>query len=154
MKAYRYNHSDRNLRKFNQMGEEKNPNKVRFFGKTLEYAKGYELIIDEYGDIVEVGTLEVVEVTENLFDMNTDFYELKTFVKYAEEYLSAMRDLSENNKYFTFIYKDEYQGLVNMLRSGEFQELSDFDRQTELIAELKELGFDGYETKNEIALWV
>src|SRR5699024_4284636 len=115
MKAYRYNHSDRNLRKFNQMGEEKNPNKVRFFGKTLEYAKDYELIIDEYGDIVEVGTLEVVEVTKNLFDMDTDFYELRTFSKYAEEYLSAMRDLSENNKYFTFIYEDEYQGLVNML---------------------------------------
>ena len=43
--------------------------------------------------------------------------------------------------------------LISTLKADEFQQLSDFSRQNELVAELKAAGFDGYVTKNEIAIF-
>ena len=49
--------------------------------------------------------------------------------------------------------KNRENELISNLISNEFQTLSDFDRQNELVAELKTLGFDGYTTNNEIAIF-
>jgi Txe/YoeB family toxin of Txe-Axe toxin-antitoxin module len=49
--------------------------------------------------------------------------------------------------------KNREQELVSNLISNEFQTLSDFERQNELVAELKALGFEGYNTNNEIAIF-
>jgi len=49
--------------------------------------------------------------------------------------------------------KNRENELISNLISNEFQPLSDFDRQNELVAELKALGFDGYTTNNEIAIF-
>lgn len=49
--------------------------------------------------------------------------------------------------------KNREQELISNLFANEFQPLSDFARQNELVAELKSLGFDGYTTKNEIAIF-
>jgi len=49
--------------------------------------------------------------------------------------------------------KNSEDELIANLFRNEFQELSDFERQNELVAELKALGFDGYTTKNEIAIF-
>jgi 8-oxo-dGTP diphosphatase len=43
--------------------------------------------------------------------------------------------------------------LVHNLKKEEFQQLSDYKIQNDLIKELKGLGYDGYRTKNEIAIW-
>ena len=49
--------------------------------------------------------------------------------------------------------KDREQELISNLFCNEFQPLSDFERQNELVAELKALGFNGYATSNEIAIF-
>ena len=49
--------------------------------------------------------------------------------------------------------KNREQELISNLFCNEFQPLSDFERQNELVAELKALGFDGYTTHNEIAIF-
>jgi DNA-directed RNA polymerase specialized sigma subunit len=49
--------------------------------------------------------------------------------------------------------KNREQELISNLFANEFQPLSDFEIQNELVAELKALGFDGYTTKNEIAIF-
>lgn len=153
MKAFRYNISNRNLRGFNQTGREKNPNQVKYYATNLKYAEKYKFILDEDGDVIEEGVLETVEVESNLFDMNKQFESLDTFKKYANKYLSDMEEMAKSNKYFTFVYENEYTSLVNSLRMEEFQTLSDFETQTDLVNELKSLGFDGYVTNNEVALF-
>jgi hypothetical protein len=49
--------------------------------------------------------------------------------------------------------KKREQELISNLFANEFQPLSDFARQNDLGVELKSLGFDGYTTKNEIAIF-
>lgn len=49
--------------------------------------------------------------------------------------------------------KNREEELISNLFCNEFQPLSDFERQNELVAELKALGFNGYTTNNEIAIF-
>lgn len=49
--------------------------------------------------------------------------------------------------------KDIEKELAANLFANEFQELSDFKYQDILLAELKDAGFVGYFTKNEVALF-
>lgn len=167
MKAYRYNSENRSDRKFNNCGKEKNPNAVKFYASNMEYANNYKFIYNEDGDVVSECTLEVVEIENvNLFDMANNFKSLATYNNYiASEIGAQFRDYtrfmnnakkaSERKMWANQIeqLKNRENELISNLISNEFQPLSDFDRQNELVAELKALGFDGYTTHNEIAIF-
>lgn len=168
MKAYRYNSEKRSDRRYNNCGAEKNPQNVLFLAKNIEYSKKYQYIYDEDGTIAQECTLEVVEVADDakLFDMGASFKELSTFNNYiAAEIGTQMRDytrfMNESKnarerkmwvKAIANLEKREDE-LISTLKADEFQQLSDFSRQNELVAELKAAGFDGYVTKNEIAIF-
>jgi hypothetical protein len=167
MKAYRYNSENRSDRKFNNCGKEKNPNAVKFYASNMEYANNYKFIYNEDGDVVSECTLEVVEIENvNLFDMANNFKSLATYNNYiASEIGTQFRDYtrfmnnakkaSERKMWANQIeqLKNRENELISNLISNEFQPLSDFERQNELVAELKALGFDGYTTHNEIAIF-
>ena len=167
MKTYRYNSENRSDRKFNNCGKEKNPKSVKFYASNMDYANKYKFIYNEDGEVVAECTLEVVEIeNSNLFDMANNFKSLNTYNNYiASEIGAQLRD------YTHFMYnakkasdrkmwakqidalKNREQELILNLFCNEFQPLSDFERQNELVDELKALGFDGYTTYNEIAIF-
>lgn len=168
MKAYRYNSENRSDRRYNNCGKEKNPQKVLFLAKKMEYAEKYKYIYDEAGEITQVCALEVVEVADDakLFDMCFDFKKLSTFNNYiADEIGTQMRDYTRfmneaKNKKERKIWvnaisnlKKREDELISTLKADDFQQLSDFSRQNELVDELKKMGFEGYFTKNEIAIF-
>jgi hypothetical protein len=165
MQAYRYN-SDRSHRKYNNCGMEKNPNAVKFYASNMAYADNYKFIYSDAGEVVAECSLEVVEIEGvNLFDMSTGFQQLSTYRNYIESEIGAQRrDYTASlakakkakerkmwEKNLSDLQNRESE-LVVILRNNEFQTLSDFERQNELVAELKALGFDGYITTNEIAV--
>ena len=167
MKAFRYNSEKRSDRKYNNCGKEKNPNAIKFYATNMEYAKNYKYIYNEDGEVIAECKLEVVEIENaNLFDMANNFKTLATYNNYiADEIEARMRDYtyymnkakkaSERKKWanrIELLKTSEEELIVNLFRN-EFQELSDFERQNELVAELKALGFDGYITENEIAIF-
>lgn len=159
MKVYRYN-TERNNRAFNNTGEEKNPNMVKFYATNLDY-------VEKYNSTDFDCTLEVSEVsTENLFDMANDFKTLNTYNKYiANEIGSQMRDytrfmneakkVKERKMWANQIeqLKERENELISFLISTEFQSLSDFQLQNDLVAELTSKGYNGYITKNEVAIF-
>ena len=167
MKAFRYNSEKRSDRKYNNCGKEKNPNAVKFYATNMDYAKKYKYIYNEDGDVFAECKLEVVEIENvNLFDMPNNFKTLATYNNYiADEIDTRMRDYtyymnkakkaSERKKWANRIeqLKNSEEELIANLFRNEFQELSDFERQNELISELKALGFNGYITENEIAIF-
>ena len=167
MKAFRYNTEKRQDRSYNNCSSEKNPNAVNFYATNMAYAENYKYIFNEDGDVVGECTLEVVEINSvNLFEMAVDFRQLNTYKKYIDSEIgSQLRDyISFLNQAKTKAKKaiweknikdleNREQELISILFSQEFQPLSDFDMQNDLVAELKSLGFDGYITKNEIALF-
>lgn len=168
MKAtvYRYNAKDRKDRSFNNCSSEKNPNMVKFYALNLEYASKYDSIWTKEGYHVYDCELEIAEINGNFFNMVENFASLSTYKNYISEKVEEMRrgytDSRDNAK--TKKDKKMFQGfidnlvneeanLVKYLHMTEFQALSDFDRQNELVAELTEMGFEGYYTKNEIAVF-
>jgi len=167
MKAFRYNSENRTDRKYNNCGMEKNPNSIKFYASNMAYADNYKFIYSDAGDIVAECSLGVVEVENvNLFDMAQNFKSLTTYNNYvASEIGAQMRDYtrfmnnakktSERKMWANQIdqLKSREHELISNLFSNEFQPLSDFERQNELVAELKALGFYGYTTKNEIAIF-
>lgn len=167
MKAFRYNSENRSDRKYNNCGKEKNPNAVKFYASNMDYANKYKFIYNEDGEVVAECTLEIVSIENvNLFDMVNNFKSLSTYNNYiATEIGTQMRDYtrfmnnskkaSERKMWANQIeqLKNRENELISNLISNEFQPLSDFDRQNELVSELKALGFDGYTTNNEIAIF-
>ena len=166
MKVYRYNAKKREDRLFNQCGREKNPLNVKFYATNLDYAKKYEVIYNEDGEEIYKCDLEVVEVDANLFNMAENFKQLKSYNSYiAKEIGCQMRDYtrfinnakkaSERKMWANQIdnLKNREGELISTLIDNEFQTLSDFDNQVELVNELKSLGYNGYFTKNEIAIF-
>lgn len=164
MKAYRYEARNRADRKFNTCGREKNPNAVKFFASNLEYAQNYRFATcAETGERYECQLIEA-EIAVNLFDMQSGFRTLKAFAAFKAE---QERISVENAKMLIKWEKkaSERKKLQNIIENGvdlkvdaivacnEFQDLSDFEFQNILVAELKEMGFDGYYTKNEIAIF-
>lgn len=159
MKAFRYNAKDRKDRDFNNTGIEKNPNDLKFYGKSLEYCENYRFILDANGDVVYECNMEVVEIeNKNLFDMEKNFEQLDVFQAFFQKRLNA---IEENNAFMIRVekrkpkkvdLKKEYQNAKNSASLFDFQFLSDGDIQNILVSELKALGFDGYETRNEIVL--
>ena len=83
-----------------------------------------------------------LKVIKNSFQSYEDWEELGNFEPDLEKWAKHIDDL-----------KDREQELILNLFCNEFQPLSDFERQNELVAELKALGFDGYTTNNEIAIF-
>ena len=167
MKAFRYNSENRSDRKYNNCGEEKNPNAVKFYASNMDYANNYKFIYNEDGEVVAECTLEIVTIENvKLFDMANNFKSLSTYNNYiASEIGAQMRDytrfLNESkNAKDRKLWTSQIEGLKNRekelisnLISFEFQPLSDFERQNELVSELEELGFTGYFTNNEIAIF-
>lgn len=167
MKAFRYNSENRADRKYNTCGMEKNPNAIKFYASNMDYANNYKFIYNEDGEAISECSLEVVEIEGvNLFDMADNFKSLSTYNNYiAYEIESQFRDYtrfmnnakkaSERKMWAKQIddLKNREQELISNLFCNEFQPLSDFNRQNELVAELKALGFDGYTTNNEIAIF-
>ena len=167
MKAFRYNSENRSDRKYNNCGMDKNPNAVKFYASNMDYANNYKFIYNEDGEVVAECSLEVVYIENaNLFDMANSFKTLTTYNNYiASEIGTQMRDYTrfmnnakkatERKMWANQIdqLKNRENELISNLISNEFQTLSDFDRQNELVAELKTLGFDGYTTNNEIAIF-
>jgi hypothetical protein len=166
MKGYRYNAKQRTDRKFNTTGREKNPNNVRFFARTLEAAEPYRIIYDEDGFEMYECELQVEEVEGNFFDMEANFRSLETYKQYINaEVGMQLRDYTEfrNNaktakekKHWSKAIADldnRENELVFSLQHTNFQALSDFEYQNTLIAELTAAGFDGYITRDEIAIF-
>ena len=167
MKAFRYNSENRADRKYNNTGMEKNPNAVKFYATNMSYADNYKFIYSECGEVVAECSLEVVELENvKLFDMSKKFKTLNTYNNYiASEIGTQMRDYArfmnsakkatERKMWANQIeqLKNREQDLISNLFANEFQSLSDFERQNELVAELKSFGFDGYITENEIAIF-
>lgn len=168
MKAigYRYNSKERSHRRFNCCGREKNPNQVRFFARTLEAAEPYRYIYYEDGDVWYECELEVVEIEGNFFNMEAEFSSLAAYKQYVASKIEAMRSnyIAERDNSKTAKRRKMFQnlidGLVNEERSlicnlffASFQQLSDFEHQHSLIAELRGMGYDGYFTKDEIAVF-
>lgn len=83
-----------------------------------------------------------LKVIKNSFQSYEDWEELGNFEPDLEKWAKHIDDL-----------KNREQELISNLFCNEFQPLSDFNRQNELVAELKALGFDGYTTNNEIAIF-
>lgn len=167
MTGYRYNSEKREDRKYNNCGMEKNPNAIKFYASNLKYAENYRLVHNDDGEVVQECDLEVTEISGvNLFDMANDFKTLSTYKNYISHsigeqmkdysyYLNNAKTAKERKMWEGFIdeLKNREVELISNLISFEFQPLSDFDRQNELVAELRELGYDGYFTKNEIAIF-
>lgn len=167
MQAYRYNTENRSDRRFNTCGVEKNPNAVKFYANNMAYANNYKFIYNEDGEVVQECTLEVVEIENvSLFDMNSNFKSLSTYNNYIASQIGAqMRDytrfmnnakkVTEKKMWAKQIeeLKNRENELISTLISNEFQTLSDFELQNQLVTELKSLGFYGYTTKNEIAIF-
>lgn len=166
MKVYRYNTKKRTDRKFNTTGREKNPNNVRFFARSLESAEPYRIVRDEDGYEIYECELQVEEVEGNFFDMEANFRSLETYKQYINaEVGMQLRDYTEfrNNAKTAKDKKhwdkmiDELTGreneLVFSLQYTNFQALSDFEYQSTLIAELTAAGFDGYITRDEVAIF-
>lgn len=167
MKAYRYNTLKREDRKFNTCGAEKNPLAIKFYASNMDYADNYKFVFTQDGEINYECQLEIVEVeTSNLFDMDINFTQLETYKNYTSELIGRQvghytemmnkaKKVSERKFWGNFISdltKNENQ-IIDSLKSKEFQDLSDFSNQLVLVAELKELGFAGYTTKNEIVIF-
>ena len=168
MKAtvYRYNAKDRKDRHFNNCSSEKNPNMVKFYARNMDYADKYRYIYDNDGDVWYECELEVVEIEGNFFNMVENFASLSAYRNYISEKVEEMRRGYTDSRDSSKTKKDKamFQGfldnlaneeanLIGYLHSSEFQALSDFARQNELIAELTAMGFDGYYTDNEIAVF-
>ena len=166
MIAYRYNAKNRNDRNLNNCGREKNPNAVRFYASNMAYASKYQFIHDEEGNVVYECELEVTEVSGNLFDMAAGYASLAAYrqlvdsivVKMRADYIKfrdTAKSAKERKMFQGFIdgLVNEEDSVVRGLFDREFQDLSDFELQNTLVAELKSIGFDGYFTKNEIAIF-
>ena len=167
MKAFRYNSENRADRKYNTCGMEKNPNAVKFYASNMNYANNYKYIYNEDGEVIYECSLEVVEIEGvNLFDMADNFKSLSTYNNYIDyeigsqfrdytRFMNNSKKASERKMWAKHIddLKNREQELISNLFCNEFQPLSDFERQNELVAELKALGFDGYKTNNEIAIF-
>ena len=167
MKAYRYNSEKREDRHFNNCGSEKNPNSVKFYATNLAYADKYKVIHTECGEVDYECALEVTEIENvNLFDMTNNFKSLSSYSNYINKQISAqMKDYtkfmnnaqkaSDRKMWAKQIddLKNREQELISNLILNEFQTLSDYETQNELVSELKSLGFEGYVTKNEVAIF-
>ena len=167
MKAYRYHTLRREDRRFNTCGAEKNPLNVKFYASNMGYADTYKYVYTRDGEVNYECQLEVVEVeTSNLFDMDANFSTLSTYKNYVSELIGRqvahytemankaklVRDRKMFLGFISDLNKNE-NNIIASLRGQEFQDLSDFSNQLELVSELKALGFDGYTTKNEIAIF-
>jgi N-methylhydantoinase B/oxoprolinase/acetone carboxylase alpha subunit len=167
MQVYRYNTANRADRKFNTTGIEKNPNAVKFYAKSIEEAQNYRYIYNEDGDIIAECTLEVATVDGNFFDMAANFSSLNTYKKYVasiiepqmidyRNFLANATTAKARKMWEKNIAELEQSGIADInrtLAAMEYQQLSDYDLQNDLIAELRALGFDGYTTKNEVAIF-
>ena len=164
--VYRYNPKSRNHRHFNRLGKEKNPKKIKFYARSLNYANRYKNIVDKDGDVVYEADLEVENIHANLFDMDKDYKSLKTYKYYIKNQIDAQKKdykyylenskTVKDKKFWTAQInglKNRESELIKFLIHSEFQSLSDFNMQNKLIPEVKKLGYEGYFTKNEIAIF-
>lgn len=160
MQVYRYNVENRELRSFNQTGREKNPNAVKFYATNLVYAEKYNS--EDYECTLEVSNVD----DSNLFDMNTNFTELSVYNAFIANkigtqlrdytrFMNEAKKVKERKMWEKQIndLKNREVELIEMLKVTEFQSLSDYELQNDLIAELKAKGFKGYFTNNEIAIF-
>lgn len=167
MKVFRYNTVKRSDRKFNTCGAEKNPLNVKFYASNMDYADGYKFVFTNSGEVDYECQLQVVELSDVvLFDMDANFATLSTYKNYVSELIGKQvahytemankaKLVRERKMWLNFIVdlnKNE-NAIIASLKGQEFQDLSDFSRQLELVSELKALGFNGYTTKNEIAIF-
>lgn len=181
--VYRYNSKRREDRAYNTTGKEKNPNAVRFYARSLEFAEPYRVIYNKEGFELYEAELETTEVDINsLFDMEANFRSLSTYNAYIEnnreqqlkDYTSHLENWKHserpNGKKITqkerqrnielfegFIAEckseDFHKGFDSGLMHSQFQSLSDFEYQDQLIAELRGLGYEGYFTTKEVAIF-
>ena len=166
MKVYRYNTKQRTDRKYNTSGREKNPNNIRFFARSLEAAEPYRIIRDDAGFELYECELQVEEVEGNFFDMEANFRNLDTYKNYINaevgmqlrdytEFLNNAKTAKDKNHWNKMIAEltGRENELIATLQKTNFQFLSHGENQNTLIAELKAAGFDGYITRDEIAIF-
>ena len=166
MKVFRYN-TNRTNRKFNTTGREKNPNAVNFYAKSIKEAEKYRYTYNEDGDIIGECSLETTTVDGNFFDMAANFATLDTYQMYVasiiepqkkdyERFLAESTTAKERKMWEKNIAELKQSGIQDINRSlemMEYQQLSDYGIQNNLIAELRAMGFDGYTTNNEVAVF-
>lgn len=166
MKGFRYNAEKREDRKFNTCGEEKNPNQVKFYATNMAYAENYRYIHSEDGEVIAECTLEVMEIENvKLFDMGANYSTLNAYrmvidreigaqLRAYTDYMNNAKKPKERKMWAAQIdaLQNREAEIAKRLVSEEFQQLSDFQTQNVLVAELKAMGYDGYITQNEIAI--
>jgi len=167
MTGYRYNAEKRTDRMFNTCGREKNPGAVKFYATNIAYAERYKDVYNEDGELLYTCSLEVTEINDvTLFDMAANFSQLSTYKMFVtahiakitadyEKFIAQAKKASERKMWATKIKElaNEEKNIVANLLRCEFQLLSDFELQNELVSELKAKGYDGYFTTNEIAIF-
>lgn len=166
MKGYRYNSKKREDRKFNTTGREKNPNNIKFFARSIESAEPYRIVRDEEGFEMYECELQVEEVEGNFFDMEANFRSLETYKQYINtevgmqrrdytEFLNNAKTAKDKKHWSKMIAEldNREAELIAGLQRTNFQFLSDGEMQYTLIPELEEKGFDGYITRDEIAIF-
>ena len=166
MKAFRYNTKKRDDRRFNNCGREKNPLAVKFYASNMKYADNYKSVYNRFGEFEYDCELEVAEIENiNLFDMSAYYDRLTTFKNYFSacfsEQIAHMHWAIDNQKLKRdrkaleafYVKFPVDKTILSSLIQNEFQQLSDFDMQLILVDELRSMGFDGYFTKNEIAIF-
>jgi hypothetical protein len=164
MTVYRYNCKNRQDRHFNTTGREKNPNMVKFYATSLEHADGYKYIYNRAGEVIYECELETADLSGvKLFDMEANAPQLITYKNYITEKADEQRPMilkliSEEKRknqraYFEQSLANLEKDLHQTLVMHQFQFLSNYERQTELINELRALGFGGYFTTKEVAVF-
>jgi hypothetical protein len=168
MTLYRYNAKNRTDRKFNNCENEKNPLGVKFYATSLEYANCYKTAVDANGCHYTC-ELEVTELgEENLFDIESGFAGLSTYATYVKNYIETrhkdfnwhikMSKSKNDIKLFEGFVANLYNGteekeIQKQLHENQFQQLSDFCTQLLLVQELREMGYTGYFTSKEVAIF-
>ncbi|MFV0468661.1 MAG: hypothetical protein ACK5MK_07015 [Dysgonomonas sp.] len=134
----------------------------------MEYAENYKYLYNKKGDIIEECTLEVDEIDESqLFDMQANYIMLDAFKNYISEtvaseyqsYLNHAENADTRSKRKMFLnfanktLKMRAKELEFYISKRQFQDISDFENQHRLVAEIKALGFSGYQTEKEVAIF-
>lgn len=165
--VFRYEAKKREDRLFNTTGKEKNPNNFQYYAKNKKYAENYKYIYTRDGDVLYECELKSKKVsTVGLFNMTENYKELQTYKDYIDKEVSVQRrdytkflnnakTKSDKELWIRSLKEldNREKELTDILFNQEFQSLSDFERQNQLLKELRKKGYKGYFTKNELVLF-
>lgn len=176
--AIRYDVPDRTMRKFNTTGREKNPLRVEFWARNEKTADNYKDVYDIDGfNLSELNkdnpnfqtTRTDGKISGKFLNLPEGYKKTKAYKDLENEWkrayfrdamsesMSKVGNTKKNQQSASKLFHSNMANLdkdisYNML-ADDYASLSNFDRQNILAEELKDNGFDGYVTENEIAVF-